>query len=37
MTYQQTLEKAERLATGLITTFNLQPKDRIGIYAYNKS
>jgi acyl-CoA synthetase (AMP-forming)/AMP-acid ligase II len=37
LTYQQVLEKAEQLATGLIKTFNLNPKDRIGLYAYNKS
>lgn len=37
LTYQQVLEKAEQLATGLIKTFALKPKDRIGLYAYNKS
>ena len=37
LTYQQVLEKAEQLATGLIRKFNLKPKDRIGLYAYNKS
>lgn len=29
-------EKAAQLATGLIQTFKLKPKDRIGIYSYNK-
>ena len=37
LTYQQVLEKAEQLATGLLKTFGLKPKDRIGLYAYNKS
>jgi acyl-CoA synthetase (AMP-forming)/AMP-acid ligase II len=37
LTYQQVLERAEQLATGLIKTFDLKPKDRIGLYAYNKS
>jgi fatty-acyl-CoA synthase len=27
---------AEELATGLVSKFQLKPKDRIGIYAYNK-
>ena len=35
-TYEQLYSKAEELATGLIKNFNLKPKDRIGIYAYNK-
>lgn len=35
-TYEQLLQKAEELATGLIRNFGLKPKDRIGIYAYNK-
>jgi non-ribosomal peptide synthetase component F len=37
LTYQQVLKQAEQLATGLLKTYNLKPKDRIGLYAYNKS
>lgn len=34
--YEQLHTEAEQLATGLVKKFNLKPKDRIGIYAYNK-
>ena len=36
ISYEKMIEMAEELATGLINKFKLKPKDRIGIYAYNK-
>lgn len=36
MSYQELLKQAEELATGLVHKYNLKPRDRIGIYAYNK-
>jgi acyl-CoA synthetase (AMP-forming)/AMP-acid ligase II len=36
MTYSQAYEKALQLATGFIKKLNLKPKDRVGIYSYNK-
>ena len=35
-TYQQLTNKAIQLAYSLIRDFKLKPKDRIGIYAFNK-
>ena len=35
-TYQKAHETALSLATGLIKNLGLKPKDRIGVYSYNK-
>lgn len=35
-TYEQCHKLALSLATGLIKNLRLKPKDRIGIYSYNK-
>ena len=35
-TYEQLYHKSLSLATGLIKELKLKPKDRIGIYSYNK-
>jgi fatty-acyl-CoA synthase len=36
MTYEQAFKKSLELATALIKKLHLKPKDRIGIYSYNK-
>ena len=36
LTYEDLLRHSEQLATGLVKNFDLKPKDRIGIYAYNR-
>lgn len=34
--YQEAYDKAVSLATGFVEVLKLQPRDRIGIYSYNK-
>jgi acyl-CoA synthetase (AMP-forming)/AMP-acid ligase II len=36
MTYEKAFEVSLSLATGLIKELKLKPKDRIGVYSYNK-
>ncbi len=35
-TYEKAYKTALSLATGLIKNIGLKPKDRIGVYSYNK-